>query len=55
MAAQRPPRTCQGCGYKFTPAGGNQWYCSASCEGRAILAGAYAAVERVASDGGTRR
>ena len=52
MTIQRLPRTCRGCGYRFTPASGDQWYCSASCEGRAALAGAYAAVQRFASRGG---
>jgi hypothetical protein len=41
MAIDRSPRTCQGCGYKFTPAGPDQLYCSQHCESRAVLAALY--------------
>jgi hypothetical protein len=48
MTGPRPQRTCQGCGYKFTPDGPDDRFCSTYCERSAAMAEIYAAIQRQA-------
>jgi hypothetical protein len=44
----REPRICRGCGYRFTPWHGEQWFCSTICEGAAGMASVIAGVRQFA-------
>jgi hypothetical protein len=44
----RAPKTCQGCGYRFTPAGPDDWFCSLICSGNAGMAAVLDALNRFA-------
>jgi hypothetical protein len=44
----REPRTCRGCGYRFTPWHGEQWFCSSICEGAAGMTSVIAGLQRFA-------
>ena len=45
----RPQRTCQGCGYKFTPAGPDDRFCGTYCERQAAMTELYSALQQTAT------
>jgi hypothetical protein len=46
---QRPPWTCQGCGYKFIPDGPDDRFCSGICAGNPPVTTLLAEARRLAA------